>query len=53
MTDTKPTKRRAVSKARLYKEIQNAVVEHALTESGTVEELLNELKNDIVEEALR
>ncbi len=52
MTDQKPTKRRAVSKARLYVEIQNAVVGHALTESATVEELLNELKDDIVTEAL-
>ena len=48
-----PTKRRAVSKARLYKEIVAATAVHFGENSGpTVEELLDAIKDDIVTEAI-
>ena len=50
-----PTKRRAVSKARLYKEIVAAVETHfdGLNSGATVDELLDALKEDIVNEAIK
>ena len=57
MTDkAKPRKRRAVSKARLYKEILASTVEHfntEQTETLTVADLLDAIKDDIVDEALK
>ena len=53
-TSKKPTKRRAVSKARLYKEIVASAKEHfAETTSPTVSELLDAIKDDIVNEAIK
>lgn len=57
MTDKKatPTKRRAVSKARLYKEIVASVENHfgpIGTNDPTVNELLDAIKDDIVNEAI-
>ncbi len=54
MTDKKaPTKRRAVSKARLYKEIVASAKEHFGENAGpSVEELLDAIKDDIVNEAI-
>ena len=55
MTDKKtPTKRRAVSKARLYKEIVAAMTTHfdGPGSGATVDELLDALKDDIVQEAI-
>jgi len=52
-TAKKATKtRRSVSKARLYKEIVAAVDFHDLTDITTVNDLLEAIKNDIVDEAL-
>ena len=54
-TNDKPTKRRSVSKARLYKEILASTVEHfntEQTETLTVADLLDAIKDDIVDEAL-
>lgn len=56
MTDNKKTtKRRSVSKARLYKEIVAATERHfGGTDSGpSVEELLDAIKDDIVNEAIK
>ena len=49
-----PTKRRAVSKARLYKEILASAQEHFDYPAGepTVSELLDAIKDDIVTEAI-
>lgn len=48
-----PTKRRAVSKARLYKEIVTSTKEHFGEDAGpTVSELLDALKEDIVADAI-
>ena len=54
MTDKKaPTKRRAVSKARLYKEIVAITKERFGEGAGpTVDELLDALKDEIVNEAI-
>ncbi len=52
----KATKRRSVSKARLYKEILASSVEHFNTEQTktlTVADLLDAIKDDIVDEALK
>ena len=54
-TDKKaPTKRRAVSKARLYKEIVASTEFHfeSLSAKPTVDELLDAIKDDIVNEAI-
>jgi len=55
MTDNKttPRKRRAVSKARMYKELGILVDEYALTESNTIEELFDIIKEAIVDEAIK
>ncbi len=54
MTTDKPTKRRAVSKARLYKEIVASTKAHFADNSGpTVDELLDAIKDDIVNEAIK
>ena len=55
-TSKTPVKRRSVSKARLYKEILAAVGEKFQSSDGTsvtVKELLDALKDDIVDEALK
>ena len=54
MTDKKaPTKRRSVSKARLYKEIVASAKDHFEdVNSPTVTELLDAIKDDIVAEAI-
>ena len=54
MTDkTKPIKRRSVSKARLYKELEAAVEAHGLTDTSPIGDLLDAIKDDIVTEALK
>ena len=52
-TEKKATKRRSVSKARLYKELEAAIGAHGLDETATVHELMEAIKNDIVTEALK
>jgi ssDNA-specific exonuclease RecJ len=55
MTDkpAKPAKRRSVSKARLYKELEAAVETHQMTTGQTIKELMDAIKDDIVTEALK
>ena len=53
MTDkATPRKRRAVSKARLYKELESAVNTHNIPTDSPIELLMNAIKDDIVDEAL-
>ncbi len=53
MTDNKaPRKRRSVSKARMYKELDALLNEYGLGNSSTVEELLNALRTAIVKDAI-
>ncbi len=52
-TGEKVVKRRSVSKARLYKEITAAVHVHNLNDEDDISTLLDAIKNDIVEEALK
>ena len=49
----KTTKRRSVSKARLFKEINASVKAHNLNDGDDIATLLDAIKNDIVEEALK
>ena len=52
-TATKTTTRRSVSKARLYKEIKAAVTVHKLEDGAPIIDLLDAIKDDIVDEALK
>ena len=49
----KATKRRSVSKARLFKEITASVKGHNLNADDSIGTLLDAIKNDIVDEALK
>ena len=55
MTTDKPTKRRSVSKARLYKEVLASAQDHFDYPAGepTVAELLDAIKDDIVTAAIK
>lgn len=52
-TATPKPKRRAVSKARLYKEIESALEAHNVGADVSVSVLLDKIKDDIVTEALK
>ncbi len=52
MTDKTPTKRRSVSKARLYKELEATLEAHDIGPDAPVGKLMDTLKDDIVSEAL-
>ncbi len=52
MTDKTPTKRRSVSKARLYKELEATINTHALEYEDNIGKLMETLKDEIVSEAL-
>jgi hypothetical protein len=52
-TEKKAVKRRSVSKARLYKELEAAVETHNLGLGATITELMEAIKDDIVTEALK
>jgi len=54
MNDKKPaTKRRSVSKARLYKELQATLEAKNIGDGDSVEVLMNAIKDDIITEALK
>lgn len=52
-TPKAPIKRRSVSKARLYKELEASTKEHGLVPESTIGELMDAIKDDIVTEALK
>lgn len=48
-----PKKRRSVSKARLFKELNATINGYGLKETDTIETLMEAIKDDIVTEALK
>ena len=53
MSEAKPAKKRAVSKVRLLKATIIAVNDSTLDGTSTIDEFINELKEQVVTEALR
>ncbi len=50
--ENKETKRRSISKARLYKELVSTIAHHDLGVDTTVGKLMDVLKDEIVNEAV-
>ncbi len=53
MTDKPKTKRRSVSKARLYKELEAFCSEHGVAHDQPISVVLDELKEAIVADAIK
>ena len=53
MTDKKPTQKRPVALPRLYKSILEFVATHDLNGQSPVDELLNDIKTEIVDNLLK